>query len=154
MYITTTNKLDPSSSITVASGPATQVEIDKVPRIWPSMSDSVENLALLYRRQQAKLNANDTDFKRLWSEVNDQGHDIKKLATLLYELQESHADMASRVEYLENLLADREMQEGDIEIKSAEEDSVKKKGNGIDEAASEEDASDLARLVMPPVAAE
>ena len=65
MYITTTNKLDPSSSITVISGPATQVEIDKVLRIWPIMSDSVENLALLYKRQQAELNAKDTDFKRL-----------------------------------------------------------------------------------------
>ena len=51
-------------------------------------------------------------------------------------------DMASRVEYLENLLADREMQEGDIEIESAEEDREEKKGNGIEEAASEEDASD------------
>ena len=68
MYITTTDKLDPSSSITVASSPATQVEIDKVLRIWPSMSESVENLALLYRRQQAELNAKDTDFKRLWQE--------------------------------------------------------------------------------------
>ena len=121
MYVTTTDRLDPSSSITIASGPATQVEIDKVLRIWPSMSDSVENLSLLYRRQQAELNAKDTDFKRLWSEVDDQGHDIEELATSLYELQEPHADMASRVEYLENLLADREKQEGDIEIESAEE---------------------------------
>ena len=80
MYVTTTNKLDPSSSITVASGPATQVEIDKVMRIWPNMSNSVENLALLYRRQQAELNANDTDFKRLWSEVDNQEHDIEELA--------------------------------------------------------------------------
>ena len=104
MYVTTTNKLDPCSSITVASGPATHVEINKVLRIWPNMSDSVKNLALLYRRQQAELNAKDTDFKRLWSEVDDQGHDIEELATLLYKLQESHADMASRVEYLENLL--------------------------------------------------
>ena len=142
MYVTTTDKLDPSSSITVASGPATQVEIDKVLRIWPNMSDSVKNLAILYRRQEAELNAKDTDFKRLWSEVDDQGHDIKELATLLYELQESHADMASRVEYLENLLADRGMQEGDIEIESAEEDREEKKGNGIEEAASEDDASD------------
>lgn len=142
MYVTTTNRLDPSSSITIASGPATQVEIDKVLRIWPNMSDSVENLALLYRRQQAELNAKDTDFKRLWSEVDDQGHDIEELASLLYELQESYEDMASRVEYLENLLADREMQEEDIEIESAEEDGVEKKGNRIDEAASEEDASD------------
>ena len=142
MYVTTTDRLDPSSSITIASGPATQVEIDKVLRIWPNMSDSVENLALLYRRQQAELNAKDTDFKRLWSEVDDQGHDIEELATLLYKLQESHADMASRVEYLENLLADREMQEGDIEIESAEEDREEKKGNGIEEAASEDDASD------------
>ena len=142
MYVTTTNRLDPSSSITIASGPATQVEIDKVLRIWPNMSDSIENLALLYRRQQAELNAKNTDFKRLWSEVDDQGHDIEELASLLYELQESYEDMASRVEYLENLLADREMQEEDIEIESAEEDGVEKKGNGIDEAASEEDASD------------
>ena len=66
MYITTTDKLDPNSSITVASGPATQVEIDKVLRIWPTMSDSIKNLALLYRRQQAERNAKDTDFKRLW----------------------------------------------------------------------------------------
>ena len=137
-----TDKLDPSSSITVASGPATQVEIDKVLRIWPNMSDSIENLALLYRRQQAELNAKNTDFKRLWSEVDDQGHDIEELASLLYELQESYEDMASRVEYLENLLADREMQEEDIEIESAEEDGVEKKGNRIDEAASEEDASE------------
>ena len=50
--------------------------------------------------------------------------------------------MASRVEYLENLLADREMQEGDIEIESAEEDREEKKGNGIEEAVSKEDASD------------
>lgn len=142
MYVTTTNRLDPSSSITIASGPATQVEIDKVLRIWPNMSDSIENLALLYRRQQAELNAKNTDFKRLWSEVDDQGHDIEELASLLYELQESYEDMASRVEYLENLLADREMQEEDIEIESAEEDGVEKKGNRIDEAASEEDASE------------
>ena len=72
MYVTTTDKLDPSSSIMVASGPATQVEINKVLHIWPNMSDSVENLALLYRRQQAELNAKNTDFKRLWSEVDDQ----------------------------------------------------------------------------------
>ena len=142
MYVTTTDKLGPSSSITVASGLATHVKIDKVLRIWPNMSDSVENLALLYRRQQAELNATDTDFKRVWLEVDDQGHDIEELATLLYELQESHADMASRVEYLENLRADREMQEGDIEIESAEEDREEKKGNGIEEAASEDDASD------------
>ena len=142
MYVTTTDRLDPSSFITIASGPATQVEIDKVLRIWPNMSESVKNLALLYRRQQAELNAKNTDFKRPWSEVDDQGHNIEELASLLYKLQESHADMASRVEYLENLLADREMQEGDIEIESAEEDSEEKKGNGIEEAASEEDASD------------
>ena len=74
--------------------------------------------------------------------MDDQGHDIEELAALLYKLQESHADMASRVEYLENLLTDREMQEGGIEIESAEEDGVEKKGNRIDEAASEEDASD------------
>ena len=74
--------------------------------------------------------------------MDDQGHDIEELASLLYELQESHADMASRVEYLENLRADREMQEGDIGIESAEEDREEKKGNGIEEAASEEDASD------------
>ena len=142
MYVTTTNKLDPSSSIVVASCPATQVEIDKVLHIWPNMSDSVENLALLYRRQQAELNAKNMDFKRLWSEVDDQGHNIEELASLFYELQESHADMASSVEYLENLLVDREMQEGDIEIKSAKEDREEKKGNGIEEVASEEDASD------------
>ena len=106
MYITTTDKLDPNSSITVASGPATQVEINKVLRIWPTMSDSIVNLALLYRRQQAELNAKDTDFKILWLEVDDQGHDNEELATLLYELQESHADMASRMDYLEKLLAD------------------------------------------------
>ena len=47
--------------------------------------------------------------------------------------------MASRVEYLENLLADREMQEGDIEIKSAEEEREEKKGNGIEEAVFEDD---------------
>ena len=55
----------------------------------------------------------------------------QELATLLYKLQESHADMASRMEYLENLLADREMQEGDIELESAEEEREEKKGNGI-----------------------
>ena len=141
MYITTTDKLDPSSSITVASGPATQVEIDKVLRIWPIMSDSVENLALLYRRQQAELKAKDTDFKRLWLEVDYQGHDIEELATLLYELQESHVDMASRMDYLENLLADREMQEEDIELESAEEEREEKKGNGIKEAVSEDNNS-------------
>ena len=74
--------------------------------------------------------------------MDNQGHDIEELASLLYELQESHADLASSVEYLENLLVDREMQEGDIEIKSAEEDREEKKRNGIEEAASEEDASD------------
>ena len=75
--------------------------------------------------------------------MDDQGHDIKELATLLYKLQESHADMASRVEYLENLLADREMQEEDIELDSAEEDREEKKGNGIKDAVSEDDdASD------------
>ena len=65
------------------------------------------------------------------------------MATLLYKLQESHADMASRMEYLENLLADREMQERDIEIESAEEERKEKKGNGIEEVVSEDDdASD------------
>ena len=107
------------------------------------MSDSIKNLALLYRRQQAELNAKDTDFKRLWSEVDDQGHDIKELATLLHELKESYADMASRMDYLENLLADREMQERDIELESVEEEREEKKGNGIKEAVSEDnDGSD------------
>ena len=143
MYITTTNKLDPNSSVTVASGPATQVEIDKVLRIWPTMSNSIKNLALLYRRQQAELNANDNDFKRLWSEVDDQGHDIEEMATMLYELQESYADMASRMDYLENLLADREMQEEDIELESVDEEREEKKDSGIEEAVSEEnDGSD------------
>ena len=142
MYITTTDKLDSNSSVTVTSGPATQVEIDKVLCIWPTMSDSIKNLALLYRRQQAELNAKDTDFKRLWSEVDDQGHDIEELATLLYELQESHVDMASRMDYLENLLTDREMQEEDIELDSAQEEREEKKGNGIEQAVSEDnDAS-------------
>ena len=51
--------------------------------------------------------------------------------------------MASRVEYLENFLADREMQEGDIELESAEEEREEKKGNGIKETVSEDnDASD------------
>ena len=67
----------------------------------------------------------------------------KELATLLYKLQGSHADMASRMDYLENLLADREMQEEDIERESAEEEREEKKGNGIKVAVSEdEDASD------------
>ena len=59
------------------------------------------------------------------------------------QLQGSHADMASRMDYLENLLADREMQEDDIELESAEEEREEKKGNGIKEVVSEDDdASD------------
>ena len=51
--------------------------------------------------------------------------------------------MASRMDYLENLLADREMQEEDIELESVEEEREEKKGNGIEEAVSEDDdASD------------
>ena len=47
--------------------------------------------------------------------------------------------MASRMDYLENHLADREMQDKDIELESVEE----KKGNGIEDAVSEDDdASD------------
>ena len=50
--------------------------------------------------------------------------------------------MASRMDYLENLLADREMQEEDIELESAEEER-EKKGIGIEEAVSDDDdASD------------
>ena len=51
--------------------------------------------------------------------------------------------MASRMDYLENPLADREMQEEDIELDSAEEEREEKKGNGIEDVVSEDgDASD------------
>ena len=51
--------------------------------------------------------------------------------------------MASRMDYLENLPADREMQEEDIELERAEEEREEKKGNGIeDEVSEDDDASD------------
>ena len=75
--------------------------------------------------------------------MDDQGHDIKEMATILYKLQESYADMASRMDYLENLLTDREMQEEDIGLDSAEEEREEKKDSGIEEAVSEDnDGSD------------
>ena len=49
--------------------------------------------------------------------------------------------MASRMDYLENLLADREMQEEDIEFESAEEEREEKKDNGIEQTVSEDNDS-------------
>ena len=71
--------------------------------------------------------------------MDDQGHDIEEMATILYELQESYADMASRMDYLENFLVDREMQEEDIELESVDEEREEKKDSGIEEAVSEDD---------------
>ena len=58
---------------------------------------------------------------------------------MLYEPQESYSDMASRMDYLENLLADREMQEEDIELESVDEEREEKNDSGIEEAVSEDD---------------
>ena len=89
MFISTVDKLDFSSASLVPTVPASEAKIQRVLQAWPGVLESQQTLVFAYKRQQAKIEAWEKDFKKLWMFCNNTGEDVLEIVKVVATLEDT-----------------------------------------------------------------